>query len=67
MKPLSHNLIYGNWATLLLATDSRGSLDFNKLEDEINVLIDSKPNGIYSNGTACEFYSQTMDEFVAIS
>ena len=31
------------------------------------MLIDSKPNGIYSNGTACEFYSQTMDEFVRIS
>ena len=67
MKPLSHNLIYGNWATLLLATDSRGNLDFGRLEDEIDVLIDSKPNGIYSNGTACEFYSQTMDEFVKIS
>lgn len=67
MKPLSHNLIYGNWATLLLATDSRGCLDFFRLSDEIDVLIDSKPNGIYSNGTACEFYSQTMDEFVRIS
>ena len=67
MKPLSHNLIYGNWATLLLATDSRGNLDFGRLEEEVNVLIDSKPNGIYSNGTACEFYSQTMDEFVKIS
>ena len=67
MKPLSHNLIYGNWATLLLATDSRGCLDFSRLSDEIDVLIDSKPNGIYSNGTACEFYSQTMDEFVRIS
>ena len=67
MKPLSHNLIYGNWATLLLATDSRGNLDFGRLEEEVNVLIDSKPNGIYSNGTACEFYSQTMDEFVRIS
>lgn len=67
MKPLSHNLIYGNWATLLLATDSRGNLDFGRLEEEVDVLIDSKPNGIYSNGTACEFYSQTMDEFVNIS
>ena len=67
MKPLSHNLIYGNWATLLLATDSRGNLDFDRLEEEVDVLIDSKPNGIYSNGTACEFYSQTMDEFVKIS
>ena len=67
MKPLSHNLIYGNWATLLLATDSRGNLDFDRLEEEVDVLIDSKPNGIYSNGTACEFYSQTMDEFVNIS
>lgn len=57
----------GNWATLLLATDETGNLDFSRLSDEIDVLISSCPDGIYSNGTACEFYSQTMDEFYRIS
>ena len=67
MKPLSSKEIYGNWATLLLATDKNGNIDFSKLNDEIDVLIDSKPNGIYSNGTAGEFYSQTEDEFIQIN
>ena len=67
MKTLKHSEIFGNWATLLLATDKNGTLDFTKLADEIDILIASKPNGIYSNGTAGEFYSQTEDEFDRIS
>lgn len=67
MNPLSSDEIYGNWATLLLTTDKNGDIDFFKLNDEIDVLIDSQPNGIYSNGTAGEFYSQTEDEFFRIS
>lgn len=67
MKPLTSGLVFGNWATLLLATGSRGCLDYTRLTEEIDVLIDSKPNGIYSNGTAGEFYSQSMDEFVKVS
>jgi len=67
MKPLKYNEIYGNWATLLLATVKDGSIDFHKLADEIDILISSRPNGIYSNGTAGEFYAQTEEEFDAIS
>lgn len=67
MKTLTYKEIVGNWATLLLATDQAGNIDYSKLADEIDVLIASKPNGIYSNGTAGEFYSQTEDEFDKIS
>lgn len=67
MKPLTSKTLFGNWATLLLATDADGKIDFQRQEDEINVLIASKPNGIYSNGTACEFYTQTREEFVQLS
>ena len=67
MKPLNFDEIYGNWATLLLATSKDGSIDFSKLADETDVLIASRPNGIYSNGTAGEFYSQTEEEFDAIN
>ena len=67
MKPMKYNEIYGNWATLLLATVKDGSIDFHKLADEIDILISSRPNGIYSNGTAGEFYAQTEEEFDAIS
>ncbi|WP_372935554.1 dihydrodipicolinate synthase family protein [Mariniphaga sediminis] len=67
MKPFHSKKIYGNWETLLLTTDSQGDIDYSRLRDEIDILISSKPNGIYSNGTAGEFYTQTEDEFLKIS
>lgn len=67
MKPLLSSEIKGNWATLLLTTDINGSIDYFKLSDEIDVLIASNPNGIYSNGTAGEFYTQTEEEFDRIN
>jgi 4-hydroxy-tetrahydrodipicolinate synthase len=67
MEPYNHHQIKGNWATLLLATDNNGHIDYKKLGDEIDVLIASKPNGIYSNGTAGEFYSLTEEEFIKTS
>ena len=67
MEKLTSSNLKGNWATLLLATDSEGRLDLARLSDEMDVLIASSPDGIYSNGTACEFYSQSMEEFVTIS
>lgn len=67
MERLNHTKLKGNWATLLLATDEKGTLDYARLRDEIDLLIASSPNGIYSNGTAGEFYSLTEDEFMSVS
>ncbi|MCI5720665.1 MAG: dihydrodipicolinate synthase family protein [Bacteroidales bacterium] len=67
MKPLDSSSLRGNWATLLLATEPDGTLDYARLAHEIDVLVESRPNGIYSNGTACEFYSQDDEEFLAVS
>lgn len=64
---LTYASLRGNWATLLLATDRDGTLNYSKMSDEIDALISSRPDGIYSNGTACEFYSQNIDEFYRIS
>lgn len=67
MVPLKANEIYGNWATLLLPLDDDESINFKQLEDEIDTLIAHGVNGIYSNGTAGEFYNQTEDEFDQIN
>lgn len=67
MESLTSESLRGNWATLLLTTDKDGTIDFSRLADEIDVLIGSGADGIYSNGTACEFYSQSMDEFIRTS
>lgn len=67
MKPLTEKTLYGNWATLLLATDERGDIDYAGMSDEIDYMIAARCNGIYSNGTAGEFYSQSEGEFMKIS
>lgn len=67
IERLNHTHLKGNWATLLLTTDKQGKIDYSRMNDEIDLLIASSPNGIYSNGTAGEFYSLTEDEFMRIS
>ena len=63
MTPLTADEIYGNWATLLLPLNEDDSINYEQLEHEIDVLISCSVNGIYSNGTAGEFYNQTEEEF----
>ncbi|NEJ93670.1 dihydrodipicolinate synthase family protein [Rhizobium ruizarguesonis] len=55
--------IGGNWASLLLPIAADDSIEFGKLGEEIDILIDAGVDGIYSNGTAGEFHNQTEVEF----
>ncbi len=55
--------IAGNWASLLLPIRENDSIDFEALEEEIEILIAAKVDGIYSNGTAGEFHNQTEAEY----
>jgi len=57
----------GNWGTLLLPINEDDSIDFTRLSDEIDLLISARVDGIYSNGTAGEFHTQTEDEFDQVS
>lgn len=65
-NPLEADDIRGNWATLMLPINEDESIDFGRLEDEIDQLIAFNVDGIYSNGTAGEFYNQTEAEFAQI-
>lgn len=56
----------GNWATLLLPIGDDDSIDFGRLGEEIDLLIEARVDGIYSNGTAGEFHNQTQREYEAI-
>lgn len=67
MKPLSAKEIRGNWATLLLSIQSDDSIDYKLLEAELDYFIQARVNGVYSNGSAGEFYTQTEDEFDRIN
>lgn len=55
--------ISGNWASLLLPIRDDDSIDFAALGDEIDILIEARVDGIYSNGTAGEFHNQTETEY----
>ncbi len=63
MQPLGAAQIRGNWATLLLPINPDDSIEHAHLEAEIDYLIDAQVDGIYSNGSAGEFYSQSENEF----
>lgn len=67
MKPLKSNAIFGNWATPLLPIEADESINYEKFADQIAYLIAAGVNGIYSNGTAGEFYNQTEEEFDQLS
>lgn len=64
---MKNNRITGTWCTLLLPIDEAEEIDFGKLEVQIEALIAMRVSGIYSNGTAAEFYSQSEAEFDRIS
>lgn len=53
----------GNWGTLLLPINADESIDFHRLSAEMDALIAARVDGIYSNGTAGEFHTQTEAEF----
>ena len=67
MLPLESTEIYGNWSTILLPIEEDESINYDKLSRQIDQLITMRVNGIYSNGTAAEFYNQTEEEFDKIS
>ncbi len=48
---------------MLLPINTDDSIDYQRLSDEIDRLIEAGLDGIYSNGTAGEFHNQTEAEF----
>lgn len=51
----------------MLPVDEDDSIDFVRLEAAIDTLAGAGLDGIYTNGTAGEFYTQNEDEFIRIS
>lgn len=52
---------------MLLPLNKDDSIDYSALETEVDILIESGLHGIYTNGTAGEFHTQTEEEFDRIS
>lgn len=63
MEPLSSQSLRGNWACVLLPINADDSIDFARMADEVDALIAARVSGIYTNGTASEFFAQSEAEF----
>lgn len=63
MQPFLSSQITGTWATLLLPINADDSIDFSRLREELSILLSSGVNGIYSGGTAGEFYALSEEEY----
>ncbi len=67
MDPLNSETLRGTWGTVLLPINADDSIDHARLEAELAALVSADLDGIYSNGTAGEFHTQTEEEFDQIS
>jgi 4-hydroxy-tetrahydrodipicolinate synthase len=67
MKPLTSGQITGTWATVLLPINKDESIDFRRLAQDLDYLVTTGVDGIYSHGTAGEFYALTEEEFDRIN
>ena len=63
MTPMAAGEIRGNWATLLLPVRDDDTIDFDLLALELEHFVAARVSGVYSNGSAGEFYTQSEDEF----
>lgn len=55
------------WATVLLPLNADDSIDFARLQAQVDVLGASQLEGLYAHGTAGEFQTLTEDEFGRIN
>lgn len=67
MQPLTSSQIRGTWGTVLLPINADDGIDYDRLGDEVEALIAAGVDGLYTNGTAGEFHTQTEDEFDRVS
>ncbi len=67
MEPFIKKQLKGIWGTLQIPFDENDRIDFACLADEIDFLTSTTLHGVYSNGTAAEFYNQTEAEYDKIN
>ena len=66
-RPLDAGTLRGTWATVLLPIDTRDHIDWSALEEQVRLLAASGVDGVYTNGSAGEFWAQTEAEFDRLS
>ncbi|RCS22137.1 dihydrodipicolinate synthase family protein [Phyllobacterium salinisoli] len=64
---LSAQTLEGIWGAVLLPLDRSGGIEWAALSEQLSALHESGLHGVYTNGTAGEFHSQTEEEFDRLS
>jgi len=64
---LDRATLRGTWATVLLPVDEDGAIRWDRLERELDALLGSGVDGIYTGGTAGEFYALLEEEYLALN
>ena len=67
MKPLRSDELSGTWGAVLLPLNADDSIDLPALTAHVEALLAAGLSGLYTNGTAGEFHTQTEDEFDQVS
>lgn len=67
MKPLTASTLKGTWSTLLLPLNETDEIQWDGIDHQLNALAEAEVDGIYFNGTACEFYTQSNEEFLHLA
>ncbi|MFC5409297.1 dihydrodipicolinate synthase family protein [Larkinella bovis] len=66
-RPLESADIRGIWGTLMLPVHEDEAIDLGRLEQGLERILEFGISGLYSNGTAGEFYNQSESEFRRIN
>ncbi len=67
MEPLTKATLNGTWSTLLLPLNESDEIQWDGIDNQLSALAMAKVDGIYFNGTACEFYTQSNNEFLRLA
>ncbi|HVV12161.1 dihydrodipicolinate synthase family protein [Amycolatopsis sp.] len=63
MPPLRAENLTGVWGSVLLPVNADDSIDFGRLGQVVDALLGSGVHGVYTNGTAAEFFTLTDTEY----
>ncbi|MDQ0379477.1 dihydrodipicolinate synthase family protein [Amycolatopsis thermophila] len=63
MQPLRADTLTGVWGSVLLPVNDDDSIDFARLGEAVDALLGSGVHGVYTNGTAGEFFTLTDAEY----
>jgi 4-hydroxy-tetrahydrodipicolinate synthase len=57
----------GTWSTILLPLDERNEIIWKHVDEQLSLFAEAGVDGIYFNGTAGEFFSQSEEEFLKLA